>query len=86
MRKVLTGLRGVTLRSYLYRVFFVVLFLDFILIKNCYAYIDPGTGSYILQVIAGVFLGGLFFIKITWTKIARFFKKNINLKKRKNNG
>lgn len=38
-------------------------------------YIDPGTGSIILQgIIAGV-LGVLFFIKGYWVKIKRMFSK-----------
>lgn len=37
------------------------------------AYLDPGTGSYVLQmVIAGV-LGAAFAIKMSWFRIKRFF-------------
>ena len=33
------------------------------------AYIDPGTGSYIFQLLIAGFLAGIFFIKTFWTKI-----------------
>jgi len=38
------------------------------------AYIDPGTGSILLQVFMGLMFGGLFFISLTWRKITGFFK------------
>ncbi len=38
------------------------------------AYLDPGTGSIIIQVVIGVAVGGLFTIKIFWTRIKTFFK------------
>jgi hypothetical protein len=33
------------------------------------AYLDPGSGSLILQVILAVFLGGFFILRSYWTKI-----------------
>lgn len=38
------------------------------------AYLDPGTGSLIIQVVIGVFVGGLFALKIFWNRIKAFFK------------
>jgi hypothetical protein len=40
--------------------------------KIC-AYIDPGTGSLVIQVIIGVLCGGLFMIKLFWKKIKMLF-------------
>jgi hypothetical protein len=37
------------------------------------AYIDPGTGSYILQLIIAAFVGVSFTVKIFWKRIKRFF-------------
>jgi hypothetical protein len=34
-----------------------------------HAYIDPGTGSYLLQLMIGSILGGLFVVKMYWKKI-----------------
>lgn len=47
-----------------------------------YAYLDMGTGSYILQIILGGILGGIFWIKIYWMKFKSFF---VRLFSRKNN-
>jgi hypothetical protein len=39
-----------------------------------YAYLDPGTGSIIFQVIVAGLCGGLLAIKLFWGKIKTFFK------------
>ena len=39
------------------------------------AYLDPGTGSIIFQVIIATLVGGLFAVKLFWNKISSFFKK-----------
>ncbi|MEE8470809.1 MAG: hypothetical protein V3S51_05715 [Dehalococcoidia bacterium] len=36
------------------------------------AYLDPGTGGLILQVGIAAFVGGLFAVKIFWSKIRAF--------------
>ncbi len=33
------------------------------------AYLDPGSGSFILQLILAAILGGLFVLRSYWTKI-----------------
>ncbi len=54
----------------------------FLIVSNAYAYLDPGTGSFILQAIIGflaaVSAGFLYY----WTKVKNFFLK---LFKKKNN-
>jgi hypothetical protein len=42
--------------------------------KLC-AYLDPGTGSIIFQVIIAGLCGGLLVIKLFWGKIKNLFKK-----------
>ena len=37
-----------------------------------YAYLDPGTGSILLQVILGGIAGAIVAIKLFWYKIIRF--------------
>lgn len=37
-----------------------------------YSYLDPGTGSYILQIILAAFVGVAFTMKIYWAKIKTF--------------
>ena len=33
------------------------------------AYIDPGTASYVFQVIAGAVLGGVFLLRTYWSRV-----------------
>ena len=42
-------------------------------VPEAYGYIDPGTGSYILQMIIAIVVGALFGIKIFFNKIKSFF-------------
>lgn len=39
-----------------------------------HAYIDPSTGSYILQILVAGFLGAMFAIKVFWHRILGFFE------------
>jgi hypothetical protein len=40
--------------------------------KDAHAYLDPGTGSYVLQMIIAGLLGAAFAIKMSWMRIKRF--------------
>jgi len=40
------------------------------------AYLDPGTGSLILQMIVGGIVGALLFFKTWWYKVKNLFTKN----------
>ena len=41
--------------------------------QNAYAYLDPGTGSMILQGLIGGIAGGMFAIRIYWGKLKSRF-------------
>lgn len=41
-------------------------------------YIDPGNGSYLVQMIIAGVLGALFYFKSLWFRIRSFFSKNKN--------
>lgn len=43
--------------------------------RDAFAYIDPGTGSFVLQVIIGALLGVAFAIKSFWKNVKAFFAK-----------
>ena len=43
--------------------------------KYTFLYLDPGSGSYLLQVIIAAILGGLMFFKNFWIKVKSFFIK-----------
>lgn len=40
-----------------------------------FAYIDPGTGSLVLQVLVGAIVGSLVTAKIYWQRLKAFFKR-----------
>jgi lipopolysaccharide export LptBFGC system permease protein LptF len=44
--------------------------------NSAFAYLDPGSGSYIIQMLIAGFLGSLYAIKLYWAKIVNFFKGN----------
>ena len=56
--------------------FFIVSFtLIFFYEVNAYAYLDPGTGSIILQSILGMIAAGVSYGTIYWQKIKDFYNK-----------
>ena len=46
-----------------------------ILVQPAYGYLDPGTGSYIIQLLVGGLLGGLFAIGLFWKRVIAFVKR-----------
>ncbi len=47
--------------------------LPFLIIPNyIFAYIDPGTGSIILQAIIGAVVGAAIAVKLFWHRILKF--------------
>ena len=42
--------------------------------NNAYSYIDPGSGSIIVQLLIALFLGFLVSIKIYWQKLKTFME------------
>lgn len=41
---------------------------------NAYAYLDPGTGSYLLQLALAALVGALFAVRLFWGRIKSFFQ------------
>lgn len=52
-------------------IIFVLLF--FLFTKSAYAYLDPGSGSFIFQILIATVVGASFAIKLYWRKIKTFF-------------
>ena len=42
---------------------------------KAFAYLDPGTGSIILQAILGAIAAGLSYCAFYWNKVKNFFRK-----------
>ena len=49
-------------------------------IPHTLAYIDPGTGSIILQAIAAAIAGAAIIVRIYWHRLLRFFGLRKNIK------
>jgi len=60
----------------------------FLIVTNAYAYLDPGSGSFILQAIIGFLAALSASFLYYWTKVKNFFlklfKKNNNDEKTDN--
>lgn len=54
----------------------------FLLVRPAYGYIDPGTGSYVLQILLGVLLTALYTLKIYWRHVVRFLRDTFTRKRR----
>jgi len=52
--------------------------------SKAFAYLDPGTGSIILQSILGAIAAGASYCAIYWQKIKDFFNKKAKKKDDKN--
>lgn len=69
-------------------IFILILALFILSTKEAHAYLDPGTGSYILQILIAGILGGLVAIRAFWSNIRTFvkglFKKDKKSARKKN--
>ena len=53
-----------------------VLALPLLLVPSvAHAYLDPGTGSYAVQLLIGTLLGGLFAIGLFWRRVLASLKR-----------
>lgn len=57
-------------------IFYLALLYLFAFPKFTYAYVDPGTGSYLFQIFIAGALSSVFFLKKIFGKIKEFFKKS----------
>ena len=42
---------------------------------HIHLYLDPGSGSFLLQLLLAAILGGAFAIKMYWKKLKAFFRR-----------
>lgn len=58
---------------------FLVLVLKIVFTSSAQAaYLDPGSGSFILQIVIASLMGFLFMVKIYWKKIRTFFGSTVS--------
>ena len=59
---------------------FLIALLIFINPVYVYAYLDPGTGSMLIQMLIGGVVAAMFTIKIYWYQLKSFMKRNLGKK------
>jgi hypothetical protein len=45
--------------------------------QQAYAYLDPGTGSYILQLTLAALFGAIYAVKLYWRRISKLVRKHL---------
>jgi hypothetical protein len=53
----------------------LVVFINMLFPQYVYSYIDPGTGSYLFQIIIAAFVAISFAVKVYWQKIKGFISR-----------
>jgi hypothetical protein len=57
------------------RVLLLLVLALLLLPSTAQAYLDPGTGSYVLQLLLGTLLGGLFALGVFWRRVLAFARR-----------
>ena len=63
----------------------IILLFLFVLINPAYAYLDPGTGSIIIQAILGFIAAAFVSLSIWWQKIKNFISSFTKSEKKDDN-
>lgn len=59
----------------------LILFSIFLLTPStCFAYLDPGSGSYLIQIIIASLAGVGYLLKVNWEKVKNIFAKKETVK------
>ncbi|MHA1693723.1 MAG: hypothetical protein ACTSUG_00560 [Candidatus Helarchaeota archaeon] len=53
--------------------FIFSILISIFLFKDLFSYIDPGSGSFFIQLIIAFFAGSLYLVKVFWRQIVAFF-------------
>lgn len=61
----------------------IIMSAPFIFVSKVYAYIDPGTGSYVFQLIIAGLLAASFAIKTIWGRVKNFLRSILRSAARK---
>jgi len=54
--------------------FAVILWVILMCRRDAHAYMDPGTGSYLFQLLMAAILGALFALKMYWRSVKAFIR------------
>jgi len=66
------------------KIILYIFYLCIFFYTHAYAYLDPGTGSIIIQALVATIALGLGFLSYWWKKIKEKIKKLISFFKKKN--
>ena len=55
--------------------FLVLIMALFFFPAQAHAYLDPGTGSYFIQIALAALVGALFAVRLFWGRIRAFFRR-----------
>ena len=61
--------------KHIFTICLFVVSLQFVLPADAHAYLDPGSGSFIIQIILAGIMGFILVVKIYWKKIRAIFGK-----------
>ena len=64
------------------KIVFIIVVINFFFINNAFAYLDPGTGSIILQAILGAIAAAASYCAFYWNKVKNLFKKILKKKEK----
>jgi hypothetical protein len=56
----------------------VLLYGFFGFVSVAHAYLDPGTGSFMLQMLLAGILGALLYLKLAWHDVKSFFQRRFS--------
>jgi len=54
--------------------------LLFVIVRCAHAYVDPGTASFLIQVLVGTALGCALLVKIFWQQVKAFAGRSLGHK------
>ena len=63
--------------------YFIFLFVYFLFSNNAHAYLDPGTGSIILQALIAFFAASAAFVSLYWRKVKNYISNLFSKNKKK---
>lgn len=62
-------------RNFFYSAIAVLMGIGHLSISNAFAYLDPGSGTIIIQMLAGALIGAGIALKLYWQKLKMRFMK-----------
>ena len=65
------------------KILIISIYLFFVTTNKAFAYLDPGTGSIILQAILGAIAAGFSYCAFYWNKVKNFLRKLFGKKEKK---